>query len=304
MRLTTAFLVLCCFVALDASALAKPLRLSGTSLTYQDRSTYKSEVQEAVRMWNAAGTGVKLRPAARGKAASVVFLTQPSLVHKGQRVAGLGGIHFTKKRKPYGRVQLSAAALGTPGQTSRGEIDIVAHELGHALGLPHNIRDRCSLMFPMGEFIRAMCPSSSDTFRCGPQQADAAALAKLYRRKLNFPAGGGLCSFPASWAEFVAPEDGSAVSGSMVRITVRNTSGTVWTDQSVALTFVDEAGQRAAGPCDEPMSMSPLEASIAPGEVASFDVMRCTEDPSRVFRVRMADSDTGTVFGPVRSYVG
>jgi predicted Zn-dependent protease len=140
---------------------------------YRDLTPYPAAVATAVSWWNAAPTGVRLVPAGKRHADIVIR----ARAYPGAQWDGEGFY------PPDGRVRLNTAIVDTESPEEQAEV--IAHEVGHALGLPHS-RLRCALMAadaaPGDPRCSFMSPPGAHT--CGPQRSDARTLAKLYRHAL------------------------------------------------------------------------------------------------------------------------
>jgi hypothetical protein len=97
-------------------------------ITYRNKSTYVWQVNEAFGVWNRAGTPFRFAPAQPGKRADITITQKPYIGSPKSAVAGFGGIGF---------VELSKARVKSPKGFHNGQVRIVAHEIGHALGLGH-----------------------------------------------------------------------------------------------------------------------------------------------------------------------
>jgi hypothetical protein len=148
-----------------------------TRITVWNDTPYRTPLREAMASWNAVGARVTFAPAARRSTAHVVVGLLPAGA-TAERV-GVGTVGWTAGAP--GRV----AVQGGLGQ--REASAVLAHELGHVLGLGHEQR-ACSVMSsPLAVARRsadcriARCPILS---RCLVQPDDAEGLRDLYERRL------------------------------------------------------------------------------------------------------------------------
>ena len=294
-------------LAVVAPASADAARFPKKRITYHDKSSFSAAVKEAVRLWNAAGTPVRLKRASRRRADIRIF-DRRRLTEAGRPVAGRGGGVDLDGRRQRGFVKLSTSALG--GEDENIRVNVAAHELGHALGLGH-LPQACSLMneYP-DSLLQSACPPPSGQYRCGPQRADARALAKLYRGRARFPAAGGTCPLPQPPVEVLAPPPALTVpAGTITDFAVRNQGTTTWEQYDLSVYFTDAAGNITGGPCSfdgTPMASSMNEDRVAPGEIATFGAMLCGQPgTTETLHLRLfADPDgAGRPFGvgPVRT---
>ena len=143
-------------------------RWSKTRLTYRNKSKYRWAVRRAVYRWNKA-TRIKLIRALRGRRADITI----SSVATSEAWAGRASL------PPGGRVLLNTLAIGDANGGAVAS-DVVAHELGHALGLVHTSL-QCSIMYPgVGLFNRCKNLVRPGFIACGPQKFDANSINKLY----------------------------------------------------------------------------------------------------------------------------
>ena len=156
-----------------AAAKRTPFASSGrrwpmTRLTYRNTTKYRVAVRRAIYRWNKV-TRLKLVKASRGKRADITIRS----VSTSEAWAGRAAL------PPGGRVLLNTLAIG---EANGGVVatDVVAHELGHALGLVHTTL-QCSIMYPgVGLFNRCKDRVRSGFVACGPQKFDVNSINKLY----------------------------------------------------------------------------------------------------------------------------
>lgn len=153
-----------------ANASGQPRTLGPhSSVTYRNNSSYKAAVDEAVKQWNNAPTKIRFVKAKKGKPADIKI--KSTYVKEGW--AGRGSL------PPEGRLTINEFAIGKPDR-SIVQSDVIAHELGHNLGLLHN-NNKCSIMYPqVGLWARCGFSDANEEVYCGPQRADANAVNRLY----------------------------------------------------------------------------------------------------------------------------
>ena len=120
-------------------------------ITYKNKSTYVWQVNEAFAVWNRAGTPFRFVPARPGKRADITVTQKRYIGSPSSAIAGFGGIGF---------VQLSKARFNSPKGFHNGQVRLVAHEIGHALGLDH-LPSRCGIMYSSIDYPRAVLAASS-----------------------------------------------------------------------------------------------------------------------------------------------
>src|SRR5687768_8006088 len=146
------------------------------TITYRDRSAYKWQVTEAFAAWRRAGTPFRFVAARPGQRADITVTQKPYIGSPNSSVAGYGGIGF---------VQLSKARLHAPKAFSNWQVKIIAHEIGHALGLSH-ARNTCALMYSSVDYPgRPRCATVEVDWDakqfCGPRNPDVIALGRMWR---------------------------------------------------------------------------------------------------------------------------
>lgn len=153
------------------AAPASASRWPSSTVTYRDHTPWGASVVRAVRWWNRTPGHVRLVRARPGRRANVNLY--PAWLP--------GNLAGTGMYPPGGTVRLDIGAMREVDEVQRA--DIIAHEFGHALGLPH-IPPRCSLMYkgPGGPGTREVCNRGLGErwMRCGPQRADARLLTRRY----------------------------------------------------------------------------------------------------------------------------
>ncbi len=259
-------------------------RWPGTRITYADATAKPRLVAEAIRRWNAA-TGLRLVRARRGQRAQIRILPRGN---------GCGASAACAYPPPDGRVHISArwragSSVVDDPLESEFELDLLVHELGHAIGLDH-VSAGCSAMRPIIESWTADCrrlagPAGSGIVPCAPFPSDARVLARRYgvRRR---PAG--RCTTPAPHVALVAPRGVATVRdtdlerttlGTTTTIRIRNTGRIAWRPglRALELDAVDERGRRG-GLCGDTVGRGTDPAVVRPGGTARVHVLICGVD--------------------------
>lgn len=121
---------------------AQAFRLDGipwpgrpATITYWNGTAYAAQVAQATRAWNSSGARVRFVSASKRRAALRIVYDPRSRPGSGEVAHGRASVGL----QPRNRIALSRGARGA------GAVGVIAHELGHVLGLTHDDR-RCATM--------------------------------------------------------------------------------------------------------------------------------------------------------------
>lgn len=234
----------------DADArYARVRKWPGRTITYFDASLDKQAVKKAVKLWNRSGVDMTFKKIKSKKKAQLVIRNSKN-VPRGCGT-GLATLGYTGRYQAFVNILHGPDSAGQtcawPGQTL-----VVAHELGHVLGLQHD-DSRCSLMntYHVNGVAQGQCVDgdpygfpSPGHWNCRVlQKVDLKRAERMYggRIKVNetewcdlgvkMPASGALAVTQGTYADGVTPASGLA------KITINHAAEPVqeaWLDVNAA----------------------------------------------------------------------
>lgn len=184
----------------EASArYARVRRWPGKRITYFDASKDHQAVNKAVWLWNHSGIKMKFTKVKSKKRAKLVIRNSRK-VPQGCGT-GLATLGYTGKRQAYVNILHGTDADGQscawPGQTL-----VVAHELGHVLGLTHD-DGRCSLMnsYHVNGVAQGQCVDRDPYGFPSPGHWNCRVLQKVDIKRAKKMYGGKVKVRPTEWCD-------------------------------------------------------------------------------------------------------
>lgn len=147
-RSRTLLLVATAAAVLVAAAPARAAGVGGLpwpkpTITYYSGATYPFAVREAVRIWNRSGVRIRFRRASRRRARVLIGVAGSPIPRELRGACGgFAQLGYSPGGQALVRIRRGCA-------DDVGTARVVAHELGHVLGLLHETR-RCALMNTSG----------------------------------------------------------------------------------------------------------------------------------------------------------
>ncbi len=272
-----------------APSQASASRWPAKRITYRDESGMAKTVREAARLWNRSVIGPRLVPAPRGRRAMIRVVSRRQTTCGALGCGGYppsGLVEITSQFVKLG----SRRAVDNPLDQFR--VGLVAHEIGHALGLTHS-SNRCDVMAPAVTHCVDRIPLGSGATRCGPQRSDARALARLYGARVR--RFDGLCRIVPSPRSQLIDRGPFVLTSPLLgtdrelRLRVRNRSGRTWGRDPGQLYVAFEtlkSDNQTVGPTCFRSQFSVVERTVRPGATATVVVPACTTFAGKDIRLR------------------
>jgi hypothetical protein len=160
---------------------------------------YRAEVATAVKAWNASGVELRWVKASRSTAAQrgVVFDVDNRAValHGGPGVLGVAEVRVTGRRATGGIHLISTLFKQPVAGPKRQAVQVIAHEMGHAIGLSHDDRG-CATMNTQ---VNGRCKLPPERWRYACQilrPVDVRRAVKLHGGKVRLKPGPVFCARP------------------------------------------------------------------------------------------------------------